>query len=326
MSRSKVELLSNWRNDNPKNTDKLLNQNLLGSSLKKSTARQYETPTKYFEEIDEFPVTSEKLTTFIRALLSSNFLAPTIRKYVSAVKTVSMLRGYQPMTSENEQVVNRALKAADRLAPQLEVKKAPLLPSGMLFALTNLVTEFNSESDQVRSVSLMSVCCLMRLCEPFKIRFGDIRVHETNRSSSVNIELHDTKTKNRENIQIECDFACKLRWCPVHYCIRRVRTSSRTSPDELLFTKVNQRNTCSKLKQLLLREFAVKCALWDLSGISGHSFRRTGANLLLRSGSSIELIMSQGRWSSDAWKGYVEESINEECRKAPGSILKTLQE
>ena len=43
-------------------------------------------------------------------------------------------------------------------------------------------------------------------------------------------------------------------------------------------------------------------------GVSGHSFRRSGAQVLFDAGHSISSIQFKGRWKSAAWMRYVNTS------------------
>jgi hypothetical protein len=324
MSKRCLEL-ANWRLNHPVNMDKEENATLLKQSIKQSTSNQYKTPVSYFETISEFPLTGDKLITFIRALLSNGYLSPTIRKYLSAVKSTSINLGYPPIPPEQEPAVSRALMAADRLAPGNEVKKAPLLDDRAVRSLAALKLPLHSENDEVRSVALLSICCLLRLCEPFSIVREDISTTVFGEKLVVSVKLRDTKMKPIEVINIECTNKCTLSgWCPAHFLKRAKETPGRLSTEKI-FTRVNQGSLCKKLKELLSKEFATSYHLWkDVALITGHSFRRTGANIMFRSKQSKDLIMCQGRWSSEVWREYCVEAMNTEVQSIPCDMMKTI--
>jgi len=56
------------------------------------------------------------------------------------------------------------------------------------------------------------------------------------------------------------------------------------------------------------------------SSFCGHSFRRGGANWAFSSGLPGELIQVFGDWSSDAYKSYLEYSLEAKLRVAEGMI------
>jgi integrase len=320
MTKNKRDNLIHWRSENPVRDDMSKNSTLISKSIKVSTARQYQTPVSYFEAISSFPVTKTNIVTFVRALLENGFLAPTIRKYVSAIKTTNINKGFKPLTTEGDLLLSRALMAADRLAPQDVVKKASILQQSMVKSLINLVIAQDSREDQVRSVVLLSICCLLRLCEPFKLQWKDVTVDSVNLEGKilVSLILRDTKTKNSECVELECQHSCRLNWCPVHYLKRRKLTAR--SDNDRVFTELTQQTTCSKLRLLCQKEFPNLYSEWNLEEISGHSFRRTGANVLYKNGKSPDLIMAQGRWASQVWSEYTVEAVKLETRKLPTSI------
>jgi site-specific recombinase XerC len=89
--------------------EKKLNQDLREKSLSCSTFEQYARIVKLYEatvkSADPYPLNCEKLQTFIRALLSDTspegLTAATIRKYVSAVKTICEIRFGSVLSDED---------------------------------------------------------------------------------------------------------------------------------------------------------------------------------------------------------------------------------
>jgi integrase len=57
------------------------------------------------------------------------------------------------------------------------------------------------------------------------------------------------------------------------------------------------------------------------TGISSHSLRRGGATALFRAGVRAESIMAHGRWSSDAYKAYIDFDSAEELQQLPTALL-----
>lgn len=63
---------------------------------------------------------------------------------------------------------------------------------------------------------------------------------------------------------------------------------------------------------------------YEVSRYSGHSFRRGGASFALECGISSDFIQSQGDWKSDAYKLYIDPSIQyrQDIVKVFASVLK----
>jgi hypothetical protein len=78
----------------------------------------------------------------------------------------------------------------------------------------------------------------------------------------------------------------------------------RSNPDAFLFTfldgsLMSQRYFLSQTKLILGRSG------FDISRISGHSFRRGGATALHQSGAQDSIIKAQGRWNSEVFQRYI---------------------
>ena len=295
-----------------------LNQELRMRSLKETTRRQYSTPVGYYLAVSGFPTSGEKLQTFVRALLENGYKSETIRKYVSAIKSENSIRGHNPITGAENSLVSRALSAADRVAPQPPPKRAQVLDQELLSAIKR-VNGLMGKDHQVKNVVLITTALVCRLGEVTQLRGEDIEIVTKDCVTTVTITLKDTKMKPIEHVATECDskgLPCGKDFCVAHtLAALKVEQKSQLAR---LFPDVSQRTVITDLDKIL--KISYPSRNYDLSMVSGHSFRRTGASRLKLNEIPEEDIRGAGRWKSQVWQQYTQE-VSEKRRRLHADII-----
>jgi integrase len=113
--------------------------------------------------------------------------------------------------------------------------------------------------------------------------------------------------------------ATKSRICPIaamraYLAIRR-SSQGHIFPNESLFIFSDGATLRRDQLTSFLRAFLTKLGL-NASLFSGHSFRIGGATALAKAGVPEHIIQRMGRWSSDAFKGYIHTANSELARFA----------
>jgi integrase len=297
-----------------------LNQELRQHSIRDSTRKTYQTPLKLFQTLFELPVNGEKLQTYIRALLSAGLISDTIRLYVSAVKTMNSIMGFDVLTQSEQEQVKRALDAADRLAPRRSpVQRAAVMPQEAVIALSELDYVQGSHEYEVRTIALLATCGVLRLGEAVQLKPEHVSRQVEAADLRVTVELPQTKTENGPSrIEIVCSGACTAVFCMAHtlWGLKEI-----TPVGSKLFPTIKQSKVAAEVKAMLRKEYPSRCDSWNLNELKGHSFRRTGATVLLAKGVDSHELKASGRWRSSIWENYVEEHVVSRRAHHPGIIL-----
>jgi hypothetical protein len=122
------KLVANWRSLNPDSTDTTMNQKYIFGALEPSTLSTYRSSAAaYLELFGEraFPVTSDKLITFIRFRTDSGLNTSTTRAYVYNICSYSCYLGHPKLSDEGRMQVDKALRSAMKVHAPPQVKRAP---------------------------------------------------------------------------------------------------------------------------------------------------------------------------------------------------------
>ena len=134
------------------------------------------------------------------------------------------------------------------------------------------------------------------------------------RSSSVmRIHVPVTKTSPMAGVDVFYARSSDVRLCPLtalqaYLTFRqRYHPGSIADPNApLLMNEHGQAFTCKALvEQVRITLRAVGMSSYDLAMVSGHSFRRGGAQSLQEAGLAVPDIMRAGRWRSTAVQRYL---------------------
>ena len=137
----------------------------------------------------------------------------------------------------------------------------------------------------------------------------------------IRLPIHNMKTAKAGEIQeVELMETGDLT-CPVTLLKEYLAASIQTEGP--LFEHINGQQVSSDFFQIKLNQVLHYLGV-DQHRIKGHSFCQGGAPRLKSLSASIDLIMFKGRWTSDAYKSYINTTVTYQNQKVP--LVKDEQE
>ncbi|KAF4686693.1 hypothetical protein FOZ60_004972 [Perkinsus olseni] len=151
---------------------------LLQDSIRPSTQRSYSTSVQQYERLfgkltENSPVSKETIQDYIIWLVDKDSInGDTLKKYVTAVKTVSTIRSGRVLSAEDEKVVERAVEGGcNRLMHRARsVKKAPALAAEAVAGLVRMTPSKGSRDEEVRDAALTAIMLVLRFESIIKMR------------------------------------------------------------------------------------------------------------------------------------------------------------
>ncbi|KAF4646753.1 hypothetical protein FOL47_005710, partial [Perkinsus chesapeaki] len=153
-----------------------LDLGILSSSIKPETRRKYEYALKEFRELNlELPISLQKLLRYVRCLVEvSDLNAQSIKKRITALKTLNALYGYSPLDSAACECLKRALQGVDKIRPAPPPKRATVVPNAVLRFFMTLPSGHCGKDELVRDALLVGTSLSLRSGELLGIRADDI--------------------------------------------------------------------------------------------------------------------------------------------------------
>lgn len=248
--------------------------------------------------------------------LSRSLKPPTIKNYLSGVKMLHIFHGFPDIFSDDF-MLELELKGICRLHPHVPIRARPVTPD-ILLAFHSMMNHSDSLHCCVWACSLFLFYTLSRLGSMLpKSRSTSGQKFLTRDRVNFSIEgllvtfLH-TKTIQfgRRRLHIPL-LSLDSVLCPVHAFLKSssLSTDGQTGP-AFTFHKKGKVSwlTCSIFIKTF-RSVLTRGGFEDASSFTGHSFRRGGATWAFQSGVPGELIQICGDWASDAYKAYLEFSM-----------------
>jgi integrase len=282
-------------------------------SLRTSTLQQYLRIEKLYEAIlteeeTPYPINANKISRFVIGLTDCHIKSLTIRKYVSAIKTLNILNGHPELSGSDVSRVSRCLKSVRKLKPGNITKKASILTSENLEKLFSFKSATNVP-DITLVIIAVGVCLGLRLGEILNLSSSDYLWIKKGNRFGVKLVLKKTKTNEDSvfryilcncNDSKEAGTVCAAHLMKSH--IDKMRPKNQ-NPFKIFPVKSNDfiKNFRKILKQTL------NFPPWYAESFSGHSLRRSTANILTRKGFKDKSIMSLCRWKSHkSFLGYID--------------------
>ena len=247
----------------------------------------------------------------------------TIRNYLSGVRVLHIFHGL-PFSHSNDFLLQLELRGIARLDPHVPVRAIPVTPS----VLQSFYSHMNHEDSLHSCVWACSLLCFFTMA-----RLGSIL------PSGKTSDLHTILTRNRVNFSKEGLLITLLHTKTIQFGRRRlhiplVRNQSLLCPvqayEHLLahlegdvegpaFVFSKKGETKWLTRSIFITTFRAVLSsggIQDASAFTGHSFRRGGATWAFQAGIPGELIQICGDWVSDAYKRYLEFSMNDKLNLA----------
>jgi integrase len=252
------------------------------------------------------------LLSFIEFLINSNLSVPTVKNYVTSIKSffkanslpsevflshhltlalASLTKNYSPPTSIKliftPQQFLQLIVSSAHLPLHVIYRMAFILGFLGLFRISNVAPPSSAKFDPLRHM-----------------RRGDVSIL----GDSILVHLRWTKTlqKYRQSARIRLFHIPNSPVCPVAAFLSLKRSYPVLATDPLLSYRasgqlflITQSHLRRALKRLLL-------LLGLSSSLTFHSFRRSGASLAFASGVPFQAIQAHGTWASDSLWAYID--------------------
>ena len=264
------------------------------------------------------PADSETICGYVQFL--SRSLQPTaIRNYLSGVKTLHAFLGFAYDFSEDYHL-QLVLRGIARLHPHVPHRARPVTPS--------ILEKFHASMNQFNSLHCtVWACCL---CLFFTLsRLGSILPASKTSKSTRSILTRDRINFCREGIIITLLHTKNIQFGRRRLHIPLLRIPSILCPvrayEQALdfigpqvytpaFVYLDKDGRVQWLtKKLFISTFRSVVSAFapaHVNDYTGHSFRRGGASWAFQAGLPGELIQVYGDWASDAYKTYLEFSMD----------------
>ena len=253
--------------------------------------------------------------------LSRSMLPSSVRNYLSGVRTLHLLHGLSYQFTD-DYLLQTELRGISRLNPHVPVRAKPITPK-ILMVFRKIMNKNSSLHCCVWACSLFLFYSLSRLGSLLpRSRTSRRRTFLTKdrvrfTREGLLLTFLQTKTiqfgKRRLHVPL---LRIDSELCPVQ-AYMRVSSAGSVGDPAFTFRKNGKVAWLTPFKFIttfrsVLHEGGVEHA----SLFTGHSFRRGGATWAFQSGFPGEMIQVLGDWASDAYKRYLEFSMQDKLNLA----------
>jgi integrase len=252
------------------------------------------------------------LLSFMEFLLDSNLGVPTVKNYISSVKSAFKAASVSIEVFDSPQLALALSSLTKSWRPQVSAK--PVLSPQQF---SNLISHCSRLPLHIFYVNayLLGFMALLRISnvasssratfDPFRhLRRGDVSV--VNGCLCIHIRWSKTLQKHRQSARIKLFPIQGSHLCPVQAFLRLQRSFPVKQEDPFLSYRVAGQLfliTQSQLRRALKK---LVTSLHLDPRISFHVFRRSGASLAFSSGIPFAAIQAHGTWASDALWAYID--------------------
>ena len=262
------------------------------------------------------PASSETICGYAQ-FLSRAIKPPSVRNYLSGVKTLHILLGHEYKFAEDFHL-QLVLRGISRLNPHVPKRARPVTPD-ILKTLFFSINFHSSLQCATWACSLVLFYTMSRLGSvlPASSRAGNTQAFLTRRRinfcrEGLLLTFLQTKTIQfgRRRLHVPL-LRINSILCPVAAFEKyfAVLPSLEFVPAFVYLDKGELRSLTKDLFIQTFRSMATTAGIDQASSFTGHSFRRGGATWAFQAGVPGELIQICGDWASDAYKQYLEFTI-----------------
>ncbi|KAF4651053.1 hypothetical protein FOL47_000683 [Perkinsus chesapeaki] len=251
-----------------------------------------------------YPLSAENLAWFVTALVEGDFTYESVTNYVRTIRLLAREEHGEELDLASQERVRLILRAASKLCRQAGV---PGQKRAMTFSYEDLIEIANLDEPALEAVVcgiLLGVGALLRVSELLSLAVEDCRIARD--ESSLSLLIRKSKVDQRGagswvTVGCCCPNEEIIRAiCPLHRVLRRLHCKTpppcnKSSPELELIFPFDRREFIKGLNSVVCRALGGSA---ELAGYSGHSLRRSGAQLLFHRGVDIEHIVELGRWAS----------------------------
>ena len=267
------------------------------------------------------PASTETLSLYTQFLSRTFDSVHSIKNYVSGVKSMHYLLGYQ-VEHINDFLINLGLKGIARSNPHSVKQAKPITPEILLNIASRL--NLSKTHDKV-------FWCL------FLFAFF-LFARKSNLVPTTKDDVENKRCLLRKDVVLQHDMLIvSFRYsktiqfgeriletplvrikdsvlCPVK-AFQNMCSATFVEPDEPLFSVPNKGCISYSQFQAKLKQTISKIGL-NPDDFSTHSFRRGGTSYSFKAGVPADLIQLHGDWKSDAYKKYLALTIDDKIRVA----------
>ena len=261
------------------------------------------------------PASLDTLCGFVQ-FLSHSITPPSIKNYLSGVKMLHIFLGHE-YTFTDDFHLQLTIRGIERIRQHVPRRAKPITPA-ILLDVGKLSTTFNSLEYSVFACGLFLFFSMARA--------GSIL------PASRNTPTHQFLTRDRVNTFKEGILITLTHTKNIQFGRRRLHIPLLSSPSPLCPVAAFLASSSllpphratpafvflqhGKIKWLTksifidtFRRLIKRAGIPDAHGFTGHSFRRGGASWAFQAGMPGELIQICGDWASEAYKKYLEFSM-----------------
>ena len=248
--------------------------------------------------------------------LSRTLHPPSVRNYLSGVKMLHIFLGYE-YTFNDDFHLRLTVRGIERIHHHVPRRAIPMTLV-ILHAIQQLSPTFSSLERSVFACGLFLFFTMARagsiLPASRKTPTHQFLTRDRVNFSHEGILITLTHTKNiqfgRRRLHIPL-LASPSKLCPVTaYSSSCAILPAHQSTPAFVFLEKNQIKWLTKPTFInVFRKLITQAGFPDAIGYTGHSFRRGGASWAFQAGMPGEMIQICGDWASDAYKQYLEFTI-----------------
>jgi len=282
----------------------------------------------YFS-LEALPASEDTICLYLQ-FLSRSLTPGSIRNYLSGVKFLHVGTGFV-FPSLKSFAIQVTLRGIDRLALHCPSRAPPVTPSLLVSLVKSDVCTYESPVDIAFSCAFLFAFFLFARISnlvPHSPRTFDYRKHLCRKdiklsSHGLTVLFKWSKTNQTGSRRLHLPLVRNPHspLCPVAM-FQRMCQLIPAPPAFPAFVVPSHPSTLSPVtKAEFVRVFRHRLSVAGVPAAEsyrGHSFRRGGANWAFSSGLPGELIQVFGDWSSDAYKSYLEYSMQAKLRVSEG--------
>ena len=295
-----------------------------------STSKTYSTYlSSYYNfchlfNINPVPVTQQDLARYV-AHLSYRLKYSSIINYLTVVRLIHLEAGHDNPLSTY--YIGTLQKGVRRLLGDARCPKLPITPD-ILLGIRSLIPFTSTFHVAFWAACLVAFYSFFRKSNLLPQSMGSFSPHKNLSKNNIAfptegavLSVHWSKTIQYQErvLHIPLPYIPSSKLCPstALWLSCKQSTGPSMSPfqfwDESGFNALTYPRFYSQLKLYLDR------LGFDSGRYSGHSFRRGGATFALESGAPPDLVQAQGDWRSDAYKLYIDPSL--EGRRLVATVM-----
>ncbi len=256
--------------------------------------------------------------------LSRSLKPQSIRNYLSGVKLLHILSGYEYVFSEDFHL-RLTLRGISRLHPHVPKRAKPITPT--------ILRMFYEKMDQNDSLHCTVYACSLLLFFTMA-RLGSVLPSTVASTPAKSHLTRDCINFSKEGMLVTFIHTKTIQFglrrlhiplvtlgslfCPV-VAFKRSLSFLKSSHVAAFVSRDEQGHYFPLTKSTFIntfRDVLLSAGQEDITGFTGHSFRRGGASWAFQSGMPGELIQVCGDWTSDAYTRYLEFNMSNKIELA----------